>query len=286
MVTIITWASSFAAITFGLEAMTPGELSLLRFAIASLCLLVPVASGWIRLPPRRDWLQAAFLGVLGIAIYQLALGYAMTRITAGAAAVIIALTPGVTSALAAWKYGERITPRILGGLVIAFTGSLLITFGAGSQVRFEPLALLALISVLCTSVYFVWQRPLLERTSPLGFTALSFFGGTIALLPFAVTLLPKLGTLPPAQWLSALYLGVFPSMIAYLTWNWALSRAPAALVTSFLYLSPLLAALIAWLWLGQVPTWLTVLGGSAALLGVMLTNSVLQLPRRAAGRLQ
>jgi drug/metabolite transporter (DMT)-like permease len=75
-------------------------------------------------------------------------------------------------------------------------------------------------------------------------------------------------------------------MIAYLTWNWALSRAPAALVTSFLYLSPLLAALIAWLWLGQVPTWLTVLGGSAALLGVMLTNGVLQLPRRAAGRLQ
>jgi drug/metabolite transporter (DMT)-like permease len=286
MVTIITWASSFAAITFGLEAMTPGELSLLRFAIASLCLLVPVASGWIRLPPRRDWLQAAFLGVLGIAVYQLALGYAMTRITAGAAAVIIALTPGVTSALAAWKYGERITPRILGGLVIAFTGSLLITFGAGSQVRFEPLALLALISVLCTSVYFVWQRPLLERTSPLGFTALSFFGGTIALLHIAFTLLPKLGTLPAAQWRSALYQGVFPSMIAYLTWNWALSRAPAALVTSFLYLSPLLAALIAWLWLGQVPTWLTVLGGSAALLGVMLTNGVLQLPRRAAGRLQ
>lgn len=282
LITLVTWASAFAAITFGLEVFTPGELSLLRFAIASLCLTVPVAFGWIRLPPKSDWLQAGFLGVLGIAVYQLALGYAMTRITAGAAAVIIALTPGVTSALAAWKYGERLTPRIIGGLIIAFTGSLLITFGAGSQVRFEPLALLALVSVICTSIYFVWQRPLLARTSTLGFTALSFFGGTIALLPFGFTLLPKLATLPQDQWLSALYLGIFPSVIAYLTWNWALSRAPASQVTSFLYLSPLLAAVIAWLWLGQVPTWLTVTGGTVAVLGVMLTNGVLKLPRRKA----
>ena len=55
-------------------------------------------------------------------------------------------------------------------------------------------------------------------------------------------------------------------------WSFALSRAPASRVSSFLYLQPVGAFVIAWLWLGQIPTWITLTGGALAIGGVILTT--------------
>jgi drug/metabolite transporter (DMT)-like permease len=270
-VTVILWSSSFAAISYGLQVFSPAELSLLRFAIASLCLAIPVALGVIRLPPLSDWPAVAILGLIGMTLYQLTLGYAMTRIPAGSAAVIIALAPGVTSALAAVRLGERVTGRMMAGLAIAFVGVVLVMVGSGRDLRFEPMALLVVISVFATSIYFVWQKPLLARTDPLGFTTLSIFAGTLGLLPFGLDLPAKLTQVPWSQLVSAAYLGIAPTVLGYLCWNWALSRAPAATVTSFVYVQPLLASAIAWFWLGQTLGALAIAGGLLAVGGVVLT---------------
>lgn len=269
--TVMLWSSSFAAIAYGLRAFTPAELSLLRFGIASLVLAVPVSIGAIRLPPRSDWLAIAALGLLGMTVYQLTLGFAMTRIPAGSAAVIIALAPGATSALAAMRLGERLTSSMCVGLAIAFAGVVLVMLGSGHALHFEPMALLVLVSVLASSIYFVWQKPLLARTTPLGFTTLSIFAGTLGLLPFGLDLPARLVQVPISQLASAAYLGIAPTILGYLCWNWALSRAPAATVTSFLYVQPLFASVIAWFWLGQTLSALVIAGGVLAVGGVVLT---------------
>jgi drug/metabolite transporter (DMT)-like permease len=269
--TTVVWSSAFAALSFGLRAFTPAELALLRFGVASLILAVPVALGAIELPPRRDWPAIAVLGLIGMTIYQLSLGYAMTRVPAGAAAVIVALSPGVTSALAALRLGESVTARMGVGLAIAFVGAILVTLGSGHGVHFEPLALLVLVSVFATSIYFVWQKPLLARTTPMGFTTLSIFAGTLGLLPFGLHLPEKLALASGGQIASGIYLGLFPTVLGYLAWNWALSRAPASTVSSFLYLQPLLASVIAWFWLGQTLGALAIAGGVLAVGGVILT---------------
>jgi len=196
---VVIWSSAFAAIAYGLRAFSPAELSLLRFSIASAILVVPVASGWIKLPPLRDWPLVLALGFVGISLYQLTLGYAMTRISVGAAAVVIALAPGVTAALAALRLGERISKGTMVGLAIAFGGVLLITVGSGRAVRFEPMTLLCLIAVFATSFYFVFQKPLLARTSAVGFTVASIFAGTIGLIPFGLDLPAKIAEVPAAQ---------------------------------------------------------------------------------------
>lgn len=269
--TTVVWSSAFAALSFGLRAFTPAELALLRFGVASLILAVPVALGAIELPPRRDWPAIAALGVIGMTVYQLSLGYAMTRVPAGAAAVIVALAPGVTSALAALRLGETLSARMGVGLAIAFAGAILVTLGSGHGVHFEPLALLVLVSVFATSIYFVWQKPLLARTTPMGFTTLSIFAGTLGLLPFGLHLPEKLALASSGQIASGIYLGLFPTVLGYLAWNWALSRAPASTVSSFLYLQPLLAGVIAWVWLGQTLGALAIAGGVLAVGGVILT---------------
>jgi drug/metabolite transporter (DMT)-like permease len=71
---------------------------------------------------------------------------------------------------------------------------------------------------------------------------------------------------------SALYLGVFPGAIAYVLWVAALARFPASALASFLYLNPVLAIAIAWVWLSEVPTALTILGGVVAIAGAALAS--------------
>ena len=270
-VAVLLWSSAFAGIAYALRAFTPAELSLLRFGVASLCLLPAVAVGAIRLPPRRDWPAVALLALIGMSVYQLCLGYALTRIPAGSAAVIIALAPGVTAALAAMRLGEKITARMGLGLGVAFFGVILVTVGSGRSVKFEPMALLALVAVVVTSIYFVWQKPLLARTNALGFTTASIFAGTLGLLPFGLHLPAKLAEVSAGPLLCGVYLGIVPTVFGYVFWNWALSRAPAAQVSSFLYLQPLLAGVIAWVWLGQKPGTLAMVGAAFALGGVVLT---------------
>lgn len=284
--TIFFWSSAFPAISFGLEHFTPGELSLGRFSIASVCFLVLMAAGVIKAPARKHVPAIALLGAVGIAAYQLLLGIGMTTVTAGAASILIALSPAVTAALAAWRLGEPLTRRMLMSLGIALLGATTVTLGAGESIRFEPLALLIFAAVFCTSFYFVFQKPLLREMVSLDFTAASIIAGTIVLIPFGLGLPAKLVTASSAQLLSVLWLGVAPSFVGYLLWNLALSRAPAAKVAIFLYAQPIIAATIAWIWLGQVPTLLTALGGVILIAGVILGTSTARRKHaeRAAGR--
>ena len=74
---------------------------------------------------------------------------------------------------------------------------------------------------------------------------------------------------------------MFPAAIAYVLWSYALARMPASLLSTFLYLSPVLAMAIAWVWIGEVPQVLTIVGGLVAIVGVVIVQTKGQ-PRVAA----
>jgi drug/metabolite transporter (DMT)-like permease len=272
-IALLTWSSAYAAIAYALPAFAPGEVALARLLIGSLCFAALLLVKRVPLPARRDWPQLALLGVLGLTVYHLCLNYAETRIASGTASILISLVPAATAAVSAFWLRERLTLRTWIGLAVALIGTVLVVLASGQRVEVDPKALLVLVCVIVSAIFFVGQKALFARNSMLGVTGFAFFAGTLAAVPFGWHLPQALATASMPRIGALLWLGIAPTFIGYLAWNMAVNRASASRVSSFIYLSPPIALLIGWLWLQEVPNVLILVGGAITVGGVVLANA-------------
>lgn len=276
--TLVLWASSFPFIRVALEAYSPGQIALMRFAVASALLgaLVLVLRGnWRVGLPRATDVPALFgAGLLGIVAYPVVLGYGQLSVGSGAAAVLVDTAPIFTALFAALFLKERLSAAGWIGMLAAFAGVALISVGeAGGGVGFAPGAPLLLVAAVLLSAYFVAQKPLLASYSAVAVSAYAVFSGTLVLLVFLPGLPAAIVEASLAATLSILYLGVFPSAIAYTTWAYALSKLPASRTASFLYLVPPITFVIAWAFFGETPALLSLFGATVTLAAVLVVNS-------------
>ncbi|MGA7380232.1 MAG: DMT family transporter [Terriglobales bacterium] len=212
---LVLWASAFAGIRAGLRAYSPGQLAVLRFLTASLVLAVYAGASHFRPPKGRDIPGFLFSGIIGITFYNLALNYGETRVTAGAASLLIASVPIWTALLASFTLREQLTPRRWMGILVSFAGVALIASGEGQGIHLSPQALIILAAALTSAVYMVQQKHFLGRYSALEFTAYSIWSGTVFMLPFGKSLLTVMHTAPVGVTLAVVYLGIFPGALAY-----------------------------------------------------------------------
>ncbi|MEV8172254.1 DMT family transporter [Microbacterium sp. NPDC077486] len=273
-VTVVLWASAFIGIRGAGPHYDPGALALLRMAVGTLVLTIIALRHGIRLPERRHWLLIAVWGVGWFCIYNLALNSAERTLDAGTAAMVVNLAPLMVVVFSGLFLREGFPRPLVIGAPIAFLGVVLIgmnsTSSTGPDLTGLPLALLAAVMYAgCTLL----QKHLL--TSGADATTLTWLGaaaGTIALLPWLGALIADVQTAPLDATLWVVYLGIFPTAIAFTTWAYVLQRSTAGKTSATTYVVPALTILLSWLILGEVPTPLMFVGGALCLLGVLITR--------------
>ena len=272
-ITLLFWASAFAGIRAGLKSYEPGHVALLRFLVASVFLAIYASYKKIKLPKKKDLPIIIAVGFFAITVYHSFLSYGEVTVTAGAASLIIGAGPIFTALLAASILKEKLKSWGWIGIFISFFGVGLISLGEGGGFNFDPRAILILIAAFATSLAFVLQKPYLKRYSSVEFASYTIWIGTFFLLVFLPGLFSEIKIAPLESTLAIVYLGIFPAGVSYLTWTYTLSRMPASIATSFLAVSPFLSILIAWLWLGEIPGSISIIGGIIAIFGVTLVNT-------------
>jgi drug/metabolite transporter (DMT)-like permease len=272
-VTLVFWASAFVAIRHLGETFSPGALSLGRLLVGSLALGVAVASRRTPRPRRSDWPGLVTIGVLWFGVYNVALNAGERLVDAGTAAMLIQLSPVLVALLAAVFLGERATPALGVGLLVASAGVAMISLSTSPSGDRDPVGvLLCLLAAASYAVSLVIQKPLVGRLSALQVTWIACTVGAVVCLPFAGRLIDEAGGADAADLWWVVYLGVFPTAIAFTTYAYALRHMNAGSLSVTTYIVPVITIVMSWVLLSEVPPPLAYVGGALCLLGVAITR--------------
>lgn len=268
---VVLWASAFPAIAVAVPDLGAIGLSLARLMFATAALLVVAWMKRVRLPRVHDmgWILAC--GFFGMAAYQLLLNESELHVPAGTASIIVAAAPMVSVLVARVLFAEPLTVVVAVGTAVAIAGVATVCL-ARSGVALSAAVWLAVGAMVVQGIYHPLQRPLLRKYTGLEVATYAMVAGTVMTVPMLPMGWSSMLDASASAWLAAAYLGVLPSALGFVLWGYVTARLPVAISTSLLYLVPPAAVLIAWCWLGEIPTAREMVGGLIVLAGVLIMS--------------
>jgi len=281
----IVWGCSFIFIKLGLEFLTPFGVAFGRCALGALALLIYLKIKGLSLVRDRKmighlWVVALLLNVIPGIFFA----WAETEVTSILAGIINAVTPLMTLiAIIVVSRSEKPTRPQIVGLLVGFLGVLTV-LGAWQGLGDNPLwAILILLgAVTCYGFSFPYSRRFIlpAQLAPEVMAATQVTLGAITLLPlFLIDGIAKneyrLGPV-----LAMVALGVFGSGFAYI-WNFIIMRdAGSAIASSVTYVTPLVAVLVGFIFLSEIPHWYEPVGAAIVLLGAAIAQGRIPLSKK------
>jgi drug/metabolite transporter (DMT)-like permease len=278
LATVALWCGSFALIKHLVDnGLAAQDIAIGRFVVAwpGFAYLLWRAGGLPGLR-RGDVVRILIAAAAGVTAYHLALNAGERTTSSGVAALIVALGPAATLALALAVGLETYAPRRLAGIALAFAGVVVVVvLGSGADVSLDGLRgpLLVLVAPLAFAVYNILYKPLLGRFDLPALTAAGGIAGSLMFLPFENTgAVDRFGALDAGAWISLAALGLGATLGGYVTWSIALRGLEASRAMSYLYFVPPLAVAIGALALDErITAWL-LLGGGLVIGGVAVAQ--------------
>jgi drug/metabolite transporter (DMT)-like permease len=277
----VIWGANFSIVKWGAEVLSARAFNGLRVALAALALLAAGALVRERWPSRRDALRIAALGLLGNGLYQILFIEGLSRTRAGSAALVVAASPAFM-ALLGWARGaERVRRRALLGIAVSFAGVALVLSGSASRgaspSASAPLLgnLLVLAGCFCWALFSVYLQPYMHRWNPVHIAAITMTSGSLLVLPAsaaAIAAVP-LAAYTGASVTAVAYSSIASLVIAYLIWNRGVRVLGPTRAAMYSNLQPIIAVLVAWRFLGEVPTLWQGLGAVGVVSGLIITRS-------------
>ena len=275
---IVIWGGNYTVIKAALSEIPPIGFNSLRLALASVLFLIAIgvsrARDRARLD-RRDWVGVVAVGFVGQFVNQLLFVKGLSLTSVANSALIIGSAPIFVALMSAALGHEYVAPIRWAGAALSAAG-LYSVVGHGAGVTRETMLgdLSILGAVLCWAVATVGSRSLLARHSPLVVTGYSVTLGAVMHAPFGWRDLQRLAwtQVSTAAWVALVMSATLALFVAYLIWFTAVQRLGNTRTSAYSNLTPVVAMIVAWLWIGEHVTPAQVGGAAAILAGVALTR--------------
>jgi len=273
----VIWGSTYLVTTRYLPGFSPMMLAVLRALPAGLLLLVVVR----RLPAGIWWFRVFVLGALNFSIFLSMLFVAAYRLPGGVAATVLASQPLITVFLASLLLASPIRPLpiVVGFVGIAGVALLVLTPSAKLDALGVAAGLGGAVSMALGNVLIRKWQP----TVPLlTFTAWQLTAGGLLLAPAALLFEPFIALPSGTNLLALVWLVLIGTALTYVLWFRGIARLEVALTGPLLFLSPMTAVLLGWVFLDQALTALQIAGVVFVIGSIWLTQRL----SRASGRRQ
>ncbi len=281
----VLWGTVGVAVKaiYGLSDTNPLSIGFLRLAISVPALFIAgrlVLGERMFRVARRDGALMLLLGVT-IALYQVCYFGAIARVGVAIAVLVTLCTaPVIVALLSLWLFREKLTSKLMLALAFALLGTVLLVGiqpnSAGGQANTATGVLLALLSAFGYAVVTLCSRLIAGRYHPLQSLTIGFGTGALILLPFAL-LNGFVLSYPVSGWVLLLYLGLVPTVLAYVLFLSGIRHTTATAASITTLLEPLTSTLLAWLFFKEQL-------GVFGLLGAMLLLGAIVLLFRNASR--
>ena len=277
---ILIWGSNFSIVKVALRDFPEIPFNAMRMVVATIVYMAMLRLTRDDERPRTaitrgDWLQLLLLGIVGTFLYQFCFVGSVRRTSVANGSLIIGTSPIVISLMSAMAGHERIRPLRWVGVAIAMLG-LYFVVGHGANFSAQTLRgdLLMMAGVLCWAAYSVASQPILKRHSPLVVIALTFsMGGTLYVLFMTPVLLAfDWSTVSTFSWFLMIASAVLALNLSYWIWYTGLKKLGGSRTSMYSYLTPIVAMLVAALWLGEPITGNQMAGASAIFAGLLITR--------------
>ncbi len=270
-----------AAVTrFAVATIDPVLVSAFRFGIGCLLLLLLALATCVRWPRASDLAATIALGAMFYGVFFVAYARALTLTTAARGSLGVAVLPVLTMLVAAALRRERLTSRKTAGVLVALGG---VAISLATDLRNAPVGAwkgdaMMIAAMLSMSLYTIYSRPLMARSSALGYAAVGMAAG--ATLNLMVALAGSgwtdVRTMESSQWAAALFLGVMPGAIGFFLWVYAVERTTPTRVAATITVSPIFAGALAALLVAEPFGFGLALGAIAVGAGIWIASTETQ----------
>lgn len=274
---ICFWGSFFPVMERVLEAWDPLSATAGRHVTAA-AVLVAIALVTERgLPFRRDlpWVKLALLAAVGFVLSSVCMSLSVLWSSGVAAAIVSATNPISAAITARLVFGVGLGRGIVVGTVLAVAGSLVAIFGLGAALEnFRGGELLIIFANVCWTWFSVAAQHWLRGSSLLQISVLTTVPGALLMTVTALTagafgMVELQVDLTPEYLLPVLYTGTVPIALGNFLWHFGVQRIGIAVASMYTNLIPVTAALVAYVWIGTMPTSHQLVGGAIIIAGVL-----------------
>ena len=271
-IAIFFWATAFVLTKVVLKEVDVTTLGVLRYFFAAIIVIFILIKQKISLPKLKDIPAFVFAGFSGYAGYIVFFNMATLLSSPSTLSVINALAPAITAIVAYFIFNEKI--KLIGwfSMGISFCGILILTLWDG-VLTINKGILYMLAGCLLLSLYNISQRYLTKKYSSFDVSMYSMLIGGILLVIYSPSSIINMFSISLTSLTLIIYMSIFPSIISYFFWTKAFEIAKHTTeVTSFMFVTPVLATLMGIIILGDIPKLSTLIGGVVIILGMIIFN--------------